>query len=46
MGAEEKPDATLSKIEVVPVDKKNRLKVPLYIRDVTIHCNPIALGQQ
>lgn len=42
MGAEDRPDATLSKIELLPVDKKNRPRQAIHIRDVTIHANPIA----
>ncbi|ODV76424.1 peptidylprolyl isomerase [Cyberlindnera jadinii NRRL Y-1542] len=46
MGAENEPGATLSRIENVSVDKKSRPKVPIYIRDVTIHANPIASRQK
>lgn len=45
VGAEDEPGATLSVIESVPVDKKNRPIVPIFIKDVTIHANPIASKQ-
>jgi peptidyl-prolyl cis-trans isomerase-like 3 len=42
-GAEVTADATLSKLENLLVDKKKRPKTPVFIRDVTIHANPIAV---
>ncbi|CCX33043.1 cyclophilin-like domain-containing protein [Pyronema domesticum] len=35
-------DTTLTKIEEVEVDKKNRPKTPVKIQKVTIHANPLA----
>ncbi|KAK9454929.1 cyclophilin-like domain-containing protein [Dipodascopsis uninucleata] len=35
-------DTTLSEIEAVEVDKKNRPKDPIYLKSVTIHANPLA----
>jgi len=42
IGAEDGPDATLSKLENLDVDKKKRPKKPILIKNVTIHANPIA----